>query len=264
MAPEPERTPAAAGLSGVPVKPASEAFDRQSIPAAWLDDDTITDLNDRVDRLAADYEWVNDLALFGYRGPPWEFFVEELAKYGMGVLTGWMKSGAIWGKCRERGYGGLPELQRSFERDEASELAMETVAKALHHFRVDVLMKKKWDYRRGATLRTYFIGQCLIRFANIYRKWWNNEALSRRALLADDPHLNLTDPRVESPEEDAITHYIALEALSRIKSPKVQMAALLRATGQTYAEIAIALACTENAVELMLRRERARQQKLGE
>ena len=63
---------------------------------------------------------------------------------------------------------------------------METVSKALHHFRVDVLMKKKWDYRKGETLRTYFVGQCLIRFANIYRAWYGNEARRRQHSTSGD------------------------------------------------------------------------------
>jgi len=51
-------------------------------------------------------------------------------------------------------------MTRDFEPDEVEELTYETVSKALFHFRRDVLMKHAWDYRKGATLRTFFVGQC--------------------------------------------------------------------------------------------------------
>jgi hypothetical protein len=85
-----------------------------------------------------------------------------------------MRRRLIFQRVRERGYGGLPDPPDGAhdDPDTVAELAQETVAKALRHFHDDVLVPGKWDSRRGATLRTYFIGQCLIRFANIYRRWW--------------------------------------------------------------------------------------------
>jgi hypothetical protein len=50
------------------------------------------------------------------------------------------------------------------------------------------LDEEEWDHRRGATLRTYFIGQCLIRFPNIYRRWLAGENRNRN-LVTDDADL---------------------------------------------------------------------------
>ena len=107
-----------------------------------------------------------------------------------------MRRGLIWERCKTKGLGGLTPLGREFTQDEMQELTDETVAKALWHFKHDVLMRHKWDYHRGASLRTYFIGQCLIRFANIYRRWWGNEVRAGRVMLAEDPHLTKNEPRV--------------------------------------------------------------------
>ena len=220
MAHGPGREPAAAGASGVPVKLKSDVFDRESVPTLWLLDQDEAEPADRLDRLSEDFKWINDLALAGFEGAQWEFFAEELAKYGMGVIGGWMRTGVIWVRCRDRGFGGLPALSRPFTQDEIEELTGETVAKALNHFKFDVLMKRKWDYRRGASLRTYFVGQCMIRFANIYRRWWGNEVRSGHALLADDPHLNKKSPSIESPAADAIDHVLANEVLATVKGPQ--------------------------------------------
>jgi len=44
-------------------------------------------------------------------------------------------------------------------------------ARGLRYFIGEVLKPGKWDYRRGATLKTYFIGACLLQFANVFHLW---------------------------------------------------------------------------------------------
>jgi hypothetical protein len=97
----------------------------------------------------------------------------------------WLRQGAIIGKCRERG-AGLPEppLGALSRPDVAGELAAETVAKALNTFRNTVLIPGRWNPARGASLKTFFIGQCLIRFPNIYRAWLKTEV--HHDLLVDE------------------------------------------------------------------------------
>lgn len=258
MARGPERTPAVAGAVGMPVEPTS-ILHQGEVPERWLLGDDERERADRLDRLAQDFQWVNDLALAGFEGPQWEYFVDQLARYGIGVMRGWMRRGLIWERCKAKGMGGLTPLGRHFSDDELEELTDETVAKALRHFRDDVLMQHRWDYHRGASLRTYFIGQCLIRFANIYRRWWGNEARAGRMLLADDPHLNQNEPRTESVEATALDFVTATVALSTAKDPRVPKAMVLSAAGRSQAEIAIELEVSEKAVERMLANERQRQ-----
>jgi DNA-directed RNA polymerase specialized sigma24 family protein len=134
----------------------------------------------------------------------------------------------------------------------------ETVAKALYHFRTDVLLKKKWDYRKGASLRTYFVGQCLIRFANVYRRWLANEMRNRPPLRADETELLERDSKAKSPADEAADWAIAREALARVRDPRVRRAMILRAVGRSHGEIAIELEVTERAVERMLANQRDR------
>lgn len=71
-----------------------------------LDPETLS-LAENVDRLAGDADLVTALELGGYTGHDWNVFSNELAKYGIGVITGWMYRGLILTRCKEWGYGGL-------------------------------------------------------------------------------------------------------------------------------------------------------------
>jgi DNA-directed RNA polymerase specialized sigma24 family protein len=256
MAAEPERGPVDPASSGVPVERGKE--DQPSVPAQWLVEPDHLTLADHVDRLAGDFELVTLLAFAGYAGRDWDYFATELAKYGMAVIGGWMRRGMIFDRCQMRGYGGLPALSRPFTDDEVEELCNETVAKALVHFREDVLMKHRWDHRKGATLRTFFIGQCLIRFANIYRRWWANESRNTCALTDQLDLLETSRSHVEGPESQALDRAVVNDAMASIKDPRVRAAMILIAGGRSQAEIAAELAISEKTVERMLANERIR------
>lgn len=248
MALEPQREPGVPGASSVPLQRVSD----DDVPADWLREPHNDHLGEKVDRLAADYDLVNSLALRNYEGREWEYFATELAKYGMAVIAGWMrKPGVIFEKCRAKGFG-LPSIGRPFTDDEVEELTGETVAKALKHFRTDVLMKHKWDYRKGAALRTYFVGQCLIRFANIYRRWYGNESRNRLEGADDAVVHDLIGPGSDDPARDATDRAVALHFLADVKNPQARRAMVLTAQGRTQAEIALELDVTEKAVERML------------
>lgn len=261
MAREPEHMPGIPGRSGLPVKPAEAS--ESTVPESWLNEAEIRALGEEFDndRLAADNELVQILAFGNFEGREWEYFSTELAKYGMAVIGGWMRRRLILSRCKSRGFGGLPELGREFTDDEIEELTGETIAKALVHFRRDVLMKQQWDYRKRATLRTYFVGQCLIRFANIYRRWHGGETRNRYDLTDDSDTLADFSPRAVAGDLQAIDRTIIAEALSTVKDPRVKKAMMWKAGGRTYAEIAVELEVTEKAVERMLANEWERQRK---
>lgn len=259
MSREPEATPAAPAHSGTPVQPG--VCPDEVVPLDWLDDPVLSEQAARIDRLAADFDLVTTLSLQRFEGEDWDVFEEELAKYGLAVIGGWTRRGAIFRKYAERGFGGLPEPFRDLTDDEVEELALETVSKALYHFKRDVLMKQRWDYRRGATLRTFFVGQCLSRFANVYRRWHKNEQ-NNRYLSTDDDEL-LADLGTSSggTANRAVDRVYAERALATVKDKRVEMAMRLTAADRSQADIAKILGVTEKAVERMLANERRRQQK---
>lgn len=125
----------------------------------------------RMAQLEADVDLVTRLMFGGFTGQDWDKCAERLVGYGLMVITAWVITGRIIQRCHEKGYGPLEPSSSIRNQDAADELAGETVAVALKKFRDTVLARGKWDPNKGASLRTFFIGQCLIRFPNIYRHW---------------------------------------------------------------------------------------------
>ena len=259
MQPGPEAQPV--GAAGSPVQPGVSGG--EAIPATWLNgfdsesrdlDRALADLR-RKERLAADVDLLTWLALHRFAGRAYERFAEELAKYGYAVMIAWIKKGIILGRCRQRGLGGLSEPPvGAFARpDVADELAGETVAKALRHFRDDVLMKGKWDPTRGATIKTYFIGQCLIRFPNIYRSWHANEARPDAVLVDNNDLLeDLAGAGGVDPADLAVIRQEIETRFDDISDERLKAAFMLTAAGLSQREIGGVLGMTEKAVERML------------
>lgn len=110
----------------------------------------------KLDRLAADVDLHTRLALVGFTGPDYREFQTELTRYGLDVMTGWLRTGKIFSKMQEAGYGLPRPPEGALDRDAQDELAGETVTVALARFHHDVLLRRRWDPRKGAR-RTAFI-----------------------------------------------------------------------------------------------------------
>lgn len=122
-------------------------------------------------RLEGDKELVLQLMLHGYTGETWRTFSCALVEYGLQVMRAWIGTGRIFEQCKRKGRGVLPTTNGPRGEDEVMELAGMVVTVALNAFRDKVLVPGKWDPSRGASLKTFFIGQCVLRFPNEYRGW---------------------------------------------------------------------------------------------
>jgi hypothetical protein len=259
------RDPASTSPGLAPLQPDKADLTRAQVPVSWLAEEHLS-AAERVDRLACDYDLVTDLAFRRFEGPRYDYFANELAKYGIAVIRGWIRRRLILARCRERGFGGLPEPPvAAFDDPEIVDgLTDETVAMALRHFRDDVLIPGRWDYRKGASLRTFFIGQCLIRFANVYRSWWRQHGRRTPDACVDPADLCLLDQRTEPDLEALVLDQIASDRLlSQVKDVRVRRALVMAAAGIPQREIAERLRCTTKAVERMLANERARMRRRG-
>lgn len=253
---QPQQRPAGTTL---PVQPHDSAQLEliSDLPADWLEQ---SDDSDRVDRSVADADLQLRLALHRYEGAEWEVFATELARYGIGVLSAWMHRGLIFNRCKAKNIGLTP-LLRPFTKDEVDELAGETVAKALHHFRVDVLMKNRWTPTGGASLRTFFLGQCLLRFGNVYRAWRDHENEVFEGVVCDDGEvLELFSPHETGPDRRVISDLASSDLLSGVKNDRLRKAMWMTGEEFTQAEIAVELSCSVKSVERMLSHERRRLQ----
>ena len=122
-------------------------------------------------RRLADLVLVEELAAAGFCGVAFDMFIIELAAYGIAALMAWMRTGQIAMQCATKGRpleGGLPER---WSREDRLEIAVETTARALKHFTGEVLKPRRWNPARGASLKTYFVGSCVLQFPNVYNVW---------------------------------------------------------------------------------------------
>lgn len=259
MIPPPEEAPDGqpVGDSGAPrIQPDKSGTIALGVPEAWLADPAFDKPAADVDRLAGDLDLYNTLALAGFCGSGYDYFADELARYGLAVIGSWVRSGLIFAKCRDRGLGGLAPPSWELRDDHAEELTNETVGLAVIKFRETVLLKKKWDPRKGASLRTFFIGQCLIRFANIYRSWLAREdCWSAQREMTEDLH-----PHVR-PHDRALDDMLAQAELGEIEDRRLRLAIVYTAAGWRQWEIAQELSVSEKTVERMLANHRQRIQK---
>jgi DNA-directed RNA polymerase specialized sigma24 family protein len=155
-------------------EPAEPEPDTTDAPLGWLasfaGDQEARRIAEIEQRLRADADLVGRLMFAGYRGADWDEVAGRLAAYGVRILTAWIIDGTIATKCREKNWAG-PWNQRCQNFEVARDLATDTVAEALAKFRDQVLIPGRWDPKRGASLSTYYIGQCLLRWANVYHRW---------------------------------------------------------------------------------------------
>lgn len=241
-------------------------FSNRAANLAWLADADRDKAEERVDRLAGDRELEAALRADGFRGRDYDLFAIEIAKYGWAVIRGWIYKGQIAGEVKRKGFGALePEPRAGAMIEDAEGLADETVVLALTAFRDKVLVPGKWDPMRGASLRTFFVGQCLLQFSNVYKRWRREELRSYAAPV--DPDLareveefesNLANLAPDASEAARVKDELRC-AFGSITDHRARSAFYLSvAHGLTHEQIGHKLGMTGKAVESAIAR--ARQQ----
>lgn len=233
----------------------------RAVPPEWLLDVDAPNEARNVDRLQGDSEMLLQLQLAGYEGKVWAYFSDVLARYGFAVVRAWLMRGVMVQKCREKRLKGLPQNGLGpLPADDASELAGEIVAVAIHFFRERVLRPNRWDPRGGASLRSFFVGQCLIQFPSVYRRWRAEGGRGPEEPVEAVPD----EPNDEDPERTAMQRLEIDNALSDIDDRTAQVLRLY-AEDVPQEEIAERVGgdMTVRAVHAILYRHRKRQQRKG-
>lgn len=216
-----------------------------------------------VEHLPADQEVVAVLAASGFAGPRYDRFCNELAKYAMAVLCAWMHSGYVFSLAARNGFALHPaetELRDlQFDKDTREELARMVVAVALRRFRENALVGGGWRTDGGASLKTYFLGNCLYAFSNEFRRHrrdrqrWQKQDDASQAITAS------LREEMPDPGDGVVSTHRVRENFKRM-NPREQAIVALRMDG--YQEDEIAEMLSENsvrAVEGVLYRLRVRE-----
>lgn len=199
-------------------------------------------------RLEADAELATQLMLAQYQGPAWDRFAQALAEYGVQVIGAWVggRERLIFAKCAAKGMGALVPVE--YDRDEARGLANETVVRAIAAFRAKVLVPGRWRPAKGASLKTFFVGQCLFQFPNVYRKWQREQVKARRAQRI----VGRMDPdflRPVTPVEIAAELRREITKLSAVGFDSPEALAIAQRYGYSIPELAEIVGTTDRAIE---------------
>ncbi|MEJ2865982.1 sigma-70 region 4 domain-containing protein [Actinomycetospora flava] len=224
----------------------------------------------------ADLATLNDLALRSFEGPKYDIFVNALAAYGYPVIRSWLRRGVIYEFCARRGRPATPtDHDRVFlsdprpdteAADERRELALETNARALDAFREQVLLTGAWSFEGGASLKTYYIGACLLQFPNVLSTWSTERQHRSFATTTPsdlDDFLDCTtewdalDRTLDHDPAATVAGQLAVAAeLEAMPERTREAAGRLLLLGASYAEIGADLGITERAVEALFYRYR--------
>lgn len=222
-------------------------------------------IQEGIDRRAADGRMVELLAKDGFKGPSYERFQEELARYAISVLCGWMHSGYIFELMAQRGFRLNPhELDLedlTTDSELRQELASMTVARALPRFRQHALIDGGWRIEGGASLTTYFVGACAYFFPNEWRRYCTVEARHRRAISREK---ELFEPPVSTytVAQEVLGNLSVLDELDEIVDPRQRAVVALTLDGYSQEEIREIVGMpTVRAVEGLLYRWRTKERK---
>lgn len=123
------------------------------------------------------------LCNFQVSSAEWQELAQALAEYGYAVFVGWGITGALYRVAAQHaggrgvyGLGKIPENLRLGE-DNARALAAELLMVAIEAFRSKSLMdpRRTWSPTGGASLKTYFVGRCLMELPDVYVEWDRRE-----------------------------------------------------------------------------------------
>ncbi len=199
----------------------------------------------KLEQRQADIELVTRAALAGFRGPEWVEIVGELASYGWGVAFGWLLKGLMQPKCTAAGRP-CPRLHDYTRRPEwAESLATDLMIESIERFRDEVLVPGRWDPTRGASLKSFFVGQMLKRFANVYRRWYRSEL----HLLLTSDEIKDTHPSEGATERTAVVLADVareLDGLSDLALRVVELTAQDRPRREIAATLGISVATLDS------------------
>jgi hypothetical protein len=182
----------------------------------------------------------------------WKAFAAALVEYGYAVLVAWGVTGEL--AVRVAVHGGVSKARvpanLRLNEDDARGLAADVLMVSIDKFRAKSLTQ--WSPDGGASLKTFFIGRCLLELADVYQRWYRLER--RRPPL---------DPRVDDgrfgcrPDVQAEARVITDQLLG---DEEAKLRRILERQGDGYeiAEIAEELGTTPASVRSTLYRGRHR------
>jgi DNA-directed RNA polymerase specialized sigma24 family protein len=178
--------------------------------------------------------------------------------YAYQCLLGWIRSGLIVLRCRERGIPLPTGFVVSVREEEAEQLTEEILADAVLGFQ-ELLHQGRWSAEGGASLATFFVGQCITRFPNLYRTWLRDRWPTSWVPISelDENDARIAYARQVDPADAAIAA-VELQRVSEQLDERTLHAVVLQELGYQVVEIAELLGESPKAIEMVLYHHRRR------
>lgn len=214
-------------------------------------------------RRAKDAEMVETLRAQGFAGPQFEEFARELMEYAWPILLGWTHTGEIFRRARRAGCPVPAHLiVPEWTQDDRYEVVDDCLMEALEAFRINALAGRRWSPAKGAALRTYYVGACVLAFRKVYEAWSKQHTAAQRTRtytgVDDDPVAAIPDQRVADPCHTAVIHDTIDRILPLLATPELRKAVAWRGAGCTQEEAASLAGLSVKALEGRLARVRTK------
>jgi DNA-directed RNA polymerase specialized sigma24 family protein len=236
-------------------------------------DAVIASDTERIAQLDSDRRLVELLGSTGFEGEQFDKAFRKMSSrligYAFPIMKLWVREGRIFGEClKYRGHIDAPAAAAAAQWSESdrAEVVNETIVRAIDFFLDYALRKGKWDYRRGATLTTYFIGACVCAFIKVCNDRWKQQQLEEAFIRSGprsehddndnlDPVESIPDMGMDPANLVALRDEAA-RTWSKITDDQVRRVLALRMTGMTQADAAVEVGLTAKAAERRLHTQR--------
>ncbi|MGW5703879.1 RNA polymerase sigma factor [Amycolatopsis japonica] len=222
--------------------PPITANDERELAEFEAEKDELRRAAESLERRRYDQQLYAALSAEGFDGHGWRRFADELARYGHAVLVAWQRTGAIFAQCQLKGrpLGAVPATWTEQDR---IDLASDVVVSAINLFRQKAKAGQGWTFSGGASLRTYFIGACVLAYPTIYRAWKarRDNEISHHALGFPSDLEGVGKPvhqTFANPSDAAARHDEIARGLDGLLDERTRVAVMASALGYSNEEIA--------------------------
>ena len=202
-----------------------------------------------------DQELAEMLRKDNFEGPLWDRFAQELARYGIAVMRGWILNGKIYAELREKHirHGASGKADGPLTAEDATDIAVEAVGLAIRRFRDKMLANGRWSADGGASLATAFVYQCLFQFPTAHRRWRKDRTPPRGPTRGYDRRGGQHAP---DPALAIIGRERQIELIGGLPTDLLKAAVQLMSEGYSVRECAEHLGATQRQIESALARYR--------
>lgn len=230
---------------------------------SWLlkwEEEHDTEETKRARRLLADQELLTQLQIHRFQGRRWDLFADALSRYAYPVMRSWIRDDSIWRRVREKQRTPITLHRYDFTgpqgTEDADDLVTLLIGECLENFRQYVLIGQRWDPRYGASIRTYFVGNILLRFPTIYGRWRSEQFDGASQAY---PPADLPDSGHDlGPARRVVAGCQIDEAVMTTYDERERRIIAMTALSYSQAEIAAELGMTRKAIERTVARFRRR------